>query len=123
MDTFTIANIFSARTGYIYSYTKPTVGDDIGVEVTEKIADLMGKNNFISSVTRYNGMVYAYISEDFPESVNTDEFVLIGNVEQALKDYSDAQQETLRKLREEAESAAQEAAQQEQNQETNSEEQ
>lgn len=120
MDTFTIANIFSARKGYIYCYTKPIESDDIGIEVTEKMADLMGQNNFISSVTRYNGMIYAYISEAFPESVNTDDFVLIGNIEQALKDYSDAQEETLRKLREAAEA---EAAAQEQNQETNSEEQ
>lgn len=111
MLTFTLAQLFSVRKGFIYSYNKPIVNEDIGIEVTEKIADLMGQNNFISSVTQYNGTVYAYIDQEFPESVNAEGFYMMCDVAQALQEYSDAQQEYLRQQQEAAEAAAQEQSQ------------
>lgn len=110
MLTFTLAQLFSVRKGFIYSYNKPIENEDIGIEITEKIADLMGQNNFISSVTRYNGTVYAYIDQEFPESVNADGFNMLCDVAQSLQEYSDAQQEYLRQQQEAVE-AAQEQSQ------------
>lgn len=96
MDIFTLAKIFSVWKGCVYAYIQPISGGDAGVEVTEKISEILGKNDFVSSVTQYNGMIYAYVSEPFPEGVESSDFRFVGDIEQGLREYSDQQAAAMR---------------------------
>jgi len=113
MDIFTLAKIFSVWKGYVYAYVTPISGEDAGIEVTEKLSEILGKNDFVSSVTQYNGMIYAYVSEPFPEDAESEDFRFVGDIEQGLTEYSDQQAAAMR----------QQAEAEQQNQEQESEEQ
>jgi len=113
MDIFTLAKIFSVWKGYVYAYVQPITSEDAGVEVTEKLSEILGKNDFVSSVTQYNGVTYAYVSKSFPEGTESEDFRFVGNIEEGLTEYSDQQAAAMR----------QQIETEQQNQEQESEEQ
>lgn len=98
MDILTLSKIFSVRTGYIYQFIGNELdpSQDPSSELTQKISVLLGKNNFISSVTNINNTFFVYIDEVLPED-NT-EFLLLGDVEQSLINFSLQQAEYLKSL-------------------------
>jgi hypothetical protein len=98
MDVLTIANTFSVRKGYIYRYTGPNISGDPGVSVTEKLSLLLRRNDFVSSVVQFQNNIYVYINEVFPEDLVTDDFSLLGNVEQAMEDFNLRQVEYFKSL-------------------------
>jgi len=98
MDVLTIANTFSVRKGYIYKYTGSYISQDPALAVTEQLSLLLKRNDFVSSVTQLQGNIYVYINEAFPEDLVTNDFSLLGNVEQAMEEFNHQQEEYFRSL-------------------------
>jgi hypothetical protein len=98
MNILKIAEIFSVRKGYIYKFVGSYTNNDPASAVTEQLSILLKRNNFVSSVAEVQGKIYVYINEAFPEDTETEDFVLIGNIESAIEENSRKQEEYLRSL-------------------------